>query len=505
MSTQIPTQSADSVTATTDLEKQKPAVQDISEGNLDTTKENDPGIVNWDGEDDPANPRNWSLKKKWTNGGLLAAMTLVTPLASSMFAPGVQTVFREFHSNSTVLASLVVSVYVLGYAIGPLAVAPLSEMYGRVPLYNASNILFVIFTIACAVSSNLNMLIAFRFFAGAVGSTVITIGGGSFGDMFAPEERGSAIAIWSLGPLLGPVIGPVAGGFLVAAAGWRWVFWLITIVAGVLSIAMFLFLNETYPVILLEKKAARLRKETGNTNLRSALTMDIPPAELFKRTIFRPIRMLLSPIVFLLSTYMAFVYGLLYLLFTTISGVFIGTYGFSQGISGLAFLGLGIGMMVGLVSFGLVSDKLMKKMTAKNGGKMKPEYRFPPMIPASFLIPIGLFLYGWTAKFGVQWVVPIIGTGFVGAGLIGAFMPISTYLIDAFTMHSASALAANTILRSLFGAFLPLAGPSLYKALGLGWGNSLLGFIALAMAPVPMIFWKYGERLRTSSRFKVDF
>ena len=119
------------------------------------------------------------------------------PLASSMFAPGVEDVLREFHSCSTVLASLVVSVYVLGYAIGPLVVAPLSEMYGRVPLYNASNILFVIFTIACAVSSDLNMLIVFRFFAGAVGSTPITIGGGTFGDMFAPEERGSAIAIYS--------------------------------------------------------------------------------------------------------------------------------------------------------------------------------------------------------------------------------------------------------------------------------------------------------------------
>lgn len=132
--------------------------------------------------------------------------------------------------------------------------------------------------------------------------------------------------------------------------------------------------------------------------------------------------MLISPIVLLLSTYMAFVYGLLYLLFTTISEVFIGTYGFSQGISGLAFLGLGIGMMFGLVAFGLASDKLMKRMTAKNGGVMKPEFRFPPMIPASFLIPAGLFLYGWTAKYGVQWIVPIIGTGLVGAGLIGAFV-----------------------------------------------------------------------------------
>lgn len=162
----------------------------------------------------------------------LPLITFDSPLASSMFAPGVEDVLREFHSSSSILASLVVSVYVLGYAIGPLMAAPLSEMYGRVPVYHVSNVLFVIFTIACAVSSNLNMLIAFRFLAGAMGSTPITIGGGSFGDMFAVEERGKAIAIWSMGPLLGPVIGPVAGGFLAEAAGWRWVFWLITIIVG---------------------------------------------------------------------------------------------------------------------------------------------------------------------------------------------------------------------------------------------------------------------------------
>jgi multidrug resistance protein len=149
-----------------------------------------------------------------------------------MFAPGVEDVLSEFHSTSTTLASFVVSVYVLGYCIGPLIVAPLSEIYGRLPVYNVSNVLFLIFTVACAVSSSLPMLIVFRFFAGAVGSTPISIGGGTFGDLFRVEERGAAMSVWAMGPLLGPVVGPVAGGFLAEAAGWRWVFWLITIAVG---------------------------------------------------------------------------------------------------------------------------------------------------------------------------------------------------------------------------------------------------------------------------------
>ena len=152
-----------------------------------------------------------------------------------MFAPGVPEVLSDFHSTDALLGSFVVSIYILGYAVGPVIIAPLSEMYGRLWLYHSTNILFVAFTIACALSSNLNMLIGFRFLAGCAGSTVLTIGGGSIADLFKQEERGSATAIWSIGPLLGPVIGPVCGGFLSQAKGWRWVFWVITMAVCISS------------------------------------------------------------------------------------------------------------------------------------------------------------------------------------------------------------------------------------------------------------------------------
>ncbi|KAF2099054.1 MFS general substrate transporter [Rhizodiscina lignyota] len=487
-----------------DVEKQA----EPQETALDGTKshERDENIVDWDGDDDPHNPYNWSKGKKWTNGGLLSAMTLVTPLASSMFAPGVPDVMREFQSTSTILASLVVSVYILGYAFGPLIIAPMSELYGRTIVYHVSNVLFVVFSIACAVSSNLGMLIGFRFLAGSMGSTPLTIGGGTNADMFRTEERGAAMAIWSIGPLLGPVIGPVAGSYLSQAKGWHWDFWLITILGGTITIFMMIFLRETYAPRILELKARRLRKETGNPNLRSKLDTGLSPRELFIRSIVRPTKMLLfSPIVFLLSFYMAVVYGYLYLLFTTMTLVFENTYHFSQGSVGLSYLGIGVGMFGGLFLTGATSDWGVKYLSRKNGGVTKPEFRLPPMIPAALLIPIGLFIYGWTAQFGVHWIVPIIGTSFVGLGLITTFMPIMTYLIDAYTIYSASCIAANTVLRSLLGALLPLAGPSMYSALGLGWGNSLLGFVALAMAPLPIIFWRYGERIRTSRRFTVNF
>ena len=154
------------------------------------------------------------------------------PLASSMFAPGIPDVMSEFKSTNTQLASFVVSVYVLGYAFGPLIIAPLSELYGRLPVYHVCNVMFVMFTVACAVASNLNMLIGFRFLEGTFGSAPLTIGGGTIADMIPQEKRGGVMAIWAMGPLMGPVIGPVIGGYLSQAKGWRWVFWLISIVVS---------------------------------------------------------------------------------------------------------------------------------------------------------------------------------------------------------------------------------------------------------------------------------
>jgi MFS family permease len=210
----------------------------------------------------------------------------------------------------------------------------------------------------------------------------------------------------------------------------------------------------------------------------------------------------LSPIVFLMSLYVAVNYGILYLLFTTITFVFEDQYHFSSGAVGLAFIGTGVGMFTGMAVLGIFSDKIIKKQQAK--GNVKPEHRLPLILtlPGGIGLPIGIFIYGWTTEKHVHWIAPIIGTAFIGLGNLTGMMTIQTYLVDAFTIHAASAIAANTVLRSIFGAFIPLSGLSLYDKLGLGWGNSLLGFVGLALIPVPIIFRYYGERIRTNPRFQ---
>ncbi|KAF5027045.1 hypothetical protein F66182_853 [Fusarium sp. NRRL 66182] len=466
----------------------------------------DTNVVNWDGPTDPANPQNWSTKKKAITVVIVSSITFVTPLASSIFAPSITQVMADFNSTDEQIASFIVSVYLLGYCFGPLIVAPLSEMYGRLPLYHVCNLLFIIFNVACALAPNLGGLIAFRFLAGLAGCCPLTVGAGSVADMISAEKRGAAMASWVAGPLLGPVIGPIAGGYLAVAKGWRWSFWVVAIVTGAITILAFAFMEETYAYAILEKKTKKLRKQTGNTGLRSALDKGTTTRELFSMAMVRPTKMLLfSPIVSLLSLYMSIVYGYLYLLFTAMPLLFEGEYHFSSGAVGLTYLGIGVGSIVGLVIAAATSDRLVAHLTRKNGGKAKPEYRLPIIAGGCVIVPVGLFLYGWSAENRNHWIVPIIGTGLVGGGIVIMFLSISVYLVDAFVEYAASATAASTVLRALGGALLPMAGRSMYESLGYGWGTSLLGFIAAAAIPLPLIFFKYGERIRRKNLFDVKF
>lgn len=383
----------------------------------------DPHIVWWDSDTDPANPYNWPTWRKVVNCFLVSLLTFITPLASSMFAPGVPELMAGFGADSDELAAFVVSVYVLGFAFGPLVMAPMSELYGRLPVYHVCNVGFVVFLVACAVAPTLDALIVFRFFSGVFGSCPLVNGGGSIADMVRQERRAGAMAAFSVGPLLGPIIGPVAGGFLAAAKGWRWVFWVLVMVAGFVTVVMLFLMPETYAPVILRRKVARLRRETGNEMLRSKLDVGLSPSDYFSRGIIRPLKMLLrSPIIAVFAVYMAVVYGYLYLMFTSMTEVFEGSYGFSTQTAGLAYLGLGVGSMAGLGFFSITSDRYLKKMTARDGQGMKPEYRLQLLPVGAIVLPAGFFLYGWTAQYRLHWIVPILGTAVIGVGNIIIFM-----------------------------------------------------------------------------------
>lgn len=293
---------------------------------------------------------------------------------------------------------------------------------------------------------------------------------------------------------------------------------MLAILGGAVEAATLIVMRETSPNILLERKAARLRVSTGNARLRSKLSRKLTPQQVLAQALVRPTMLLIrSPVVLILSLYAALVFGVIYLLFTTFNGVFRGQYGFSASLSGLVYLGLGIALVLGVVIFGNLNPRIQAaRMKADRVDKPKPEYRLLLMIWLSPCVGLGLFIYGWTAYYKVHWIVPIIGTFFIGLGAYFVLvtstydsivhirikadlpqMPTQLYLIELFgSKGAASALSANNVLRYMGGTFLPLAGPGLYRALDYGWGNTLLGFLALLFALPPVLFYKCGERLR---------
>ncbi|OKP13455.1 hypothetical protein PENSUB_646 [Penicillium subrubescens] len=339
-------------------------------------------IVDWDRPDDPGNPINFRSFINFINVRIISTLTFITTLASSMFAPSIPELMEEFHSSSTLLAGFVVSVYVLGFAVGPLILTPASELLGRAIVYHICNIGFTVFAVAC------------------------TTGGDTIADLIIQEKRGGVIAIHALGPVLGPVIGPVAGGYRTAAKGWRWVFWVLTMIGGFCTITSLLFLRETYPTVLLKRKMQRLIKETGRTDLRSKRDNGLSTQQLFIQAILRPSKILfLSPIVRKLNLGGDCVQ-------IPVSDVFNlylrleDQYGFPTKSSGLTFLGIGVGSLLGLFVIGAVSDRILKansKPTPESpSGTMKPEYRLPQLVVGTFFIPAGMLLYGWSAYYKIH-------------------------------------------------------------------------------------------------------
>ncbi|KAF9553106.1 multidrug resistance protein 4 [Agrocybe pediades] len=451
-----------------------------------------------DWEIDPENARNWSTRKKWTTVCILSAYTFVSPLASSMMAPGIPQLAFKYGITDATIVAMTLSIFLLSFAIGPLILAPLSEMYGRTWILHIGNIFSIAFSLGCAFAPNTGTFIGMRFLAGFSGSAPIAVGGGSVGDLFAAKDRASAMALYSLGPLVGPVVGPIAGGFIAQEIGIKWVFIIIAIACGMVSAFAIPFLRETYAPVI------RFRRATKRGDLENFIKANPHlvaehgnKLHFLWQNLYRPIEMLTRSIIcFVLSLYLAFLYGIYYLMFATFAAFFNTTYGFSPGIGGLVYLGLGIGFFSATVFGAKFADGVYKKLSEKNNGQGTPEMRIPALFFGSFFVPIGLFWYGWSAQAKTHWIMPIIGSAIFGFGMMTSFLPVQLYLVDAF-QYAASATAAAALFRSLLGFAFPLFGQQMFDAMGIGGGNSLLAGLAIVLG-IPFPVWLYfkGEKMR---------
>ncbi|RMZ85705.1 hypothetical protein DV737_g452, partial [Chaetothyriales sp. CBS 132003] len=459
--------------------------------------ESDPYVVAFLPGEDPGNPFSWSKSLRWFMTVIVAFETLSVAFASSAFSGTLRELVIGFDASLELLTAGI-SLFVLGFAVGPLFWAPLSEIFGRQIVFFVTFSIFTLFNAVGAAANNIASLLVFRFLAGAFGSSPLTNGGGVIADIFPANERGLAMALFALAPSMGPCFGPVAAGFLGENAGWRWVMGLLATFSGVLWIAGALFVPETYTPILLRKRAAKLSQMKGKV-YKTKTDIEKGPIKLtsiMKTALVRPwILLFMEPIVLILSIYLAIIYGTLYLLFGAFPIVFQQYRGWSEGVGGLAFSGVAVGMILAVLYSGF-SNKLYVKAAVKAGGIAPPEARLPPAMVGAIAVPVGMFWFAWTALPPIRWISPVFAGAPFGFGLCLIFLAITNYLIDSYTIFAASVLAANTVLRSLFGAAFPLFTHDMYNNLGVHWASSVPAFLALACLPAPLVLYKYGAAIR---------
>ncbi|KIW18649.1 hypothetical protein PV08_02938 [Exophiala spinifera] len=492
--------------SSTTVDDENVVVNTLSKTAVDPEKGRDAHIVDWYGPDDPDNPQNWStLKKTWVTFEI-CLLTFSVYIGSAIYTAGIQDVSRVF-GVSRVAATLGLTLFVLGYAVGPMLWSPMSEVpqIGRGPIYIGTLALFVVLQVPTALATNFGMLLAFRFITGFVGSPSLATGGASIGDMYTPSKRTYGMAVWGIGAVCGPTMGPLVGGFAAESKGWTWTIWELMWLSGFTLVLLFFLLPETSSANILYRRTMRLRRLTGNDKLicePQLLGEQMTGKEIAMMILVRPFTLSFTePMVFLLNLYIALIYGLLYIWFESFPIVFSGIYGFSLGLEGTAFLGILVGVFIVLGPFIWYQRKYIEpKFNDK--GELQPEWRLPPAFVGGFAIPICLFWFGWSARPDIHWIMPIIGSGFFSVGAFLLFNSVLNYLADAYPAYAASVLAGNDFFRSSFGAGFPLFATAMYQKLGVGWASSTLAFIAIAFIPIPfLLFKKYGERLRMKSKY----
>lgn len=346
-------------------------------------------------------------------------------------------------------------------------------------------------------------ILAFRLLAGLGACAPQTIGGGVLSDLWTSEERGLAVSVYTVAPVLGPSLGPLIGAWITERTTWRWSFWAVTIFGVCVQILLYFTLSETFAPRILQKKAQKLRKETGNSLLRAEHeSEDRQTSTLLRQSLIRVLVMLATqPIAQFLSLYMALIYGIIYLLLSSFPSVWTGIYHESVGIGGLNYISLMVGFFIGGQAAGQTIDKIYRRLKLRSkDGKGRPEFRVPIVGLGTVFISGGLFMYGWSAQAVTHWIVPNIGAAIFGTGAILTMTGLQTYTIDSFQSYAASAVGATAVARSITGFSFPLFAQYMYDALGQGWGNSVLGFAALGIGiPGSFVLWFYGERLRKSS------
>ncbi|KAJ5766081.1 uncharacterized protein N7511_003697 [Penicillium nucicola] len=468
---------------------------DKLEAGLNTSRGNN-DVWNWD--EDPSNPYNWPSRLKVQQVLMIASAAFTTSLGVSILSAAHSEFMIEFGVSSTV-AILPLSLYVFALGLGPIVGGPLSETIGRYPVYLGTIVLGTLFTMGAGFSPTFAGLCVLRFLAGFCYAPTLAIAAGTINETFKPVKRAIPSTIFILSPFLGPGLGPVIGSFVVNRKGWRWTQWTMVFFA-IFTLLTISVSRETFHPILKRRRS----KELG---------LGIPPSpplsskiKLFATiALVRPLHMLTTePIVAFICLYVACEFATLFSFFAAIPLIFQGVYGFGIEDSGLVFLAIVVGCLLGSVTVLLCNVFLYLPQVSKHKGQqVPPEHRLYPALIGSLGLPVGLFWFAWTARADISWASPVVAIMLFAWGNLCVFISTTQYLVDTYHgLTIASAMSANSLARYGLAAAFPLFTIQMFTKLGTGWAASLLAFIAVALLPVPWVFFKTGKKLRALSKYE---
>jgi DHA1 family multidrug resistance protein-like MFS transporter len=395
---------------------------------------------------------------------------------------------------------------VLAYGLGPMLWSPLSEIpaVGRNPPYMLTFAIFVILTIPGALTRNFAGLIVVRFLQGFFGSPCLATGGASLQDMYSLVYLPFAVCLWALAATCGPALGPIISGFSVVAENWRWSQWEMLWLSGPAFILMFLCLPETNPSTILLHRARRLRERTGNMKLKAQSEIDqanMSVTALILENLYRPMQMMiLDPAVGFTALYTALIYGIYYSFFECFPLVYEGIYHFNLGQQGLTFLAISVGVVLAIAIYWIYLYFWVVPWVLKNGFA-KPERRLHAALVATWLCPTGLFIFAWTAKANIHWIVPTIGIMIFTLGIFIVIQCIFVYLPLTYPQYAASLFAGNDLTRSTLATGAIHFSRPLFANLGIGRGVSILGGLTAGCCVGLYALWYYSPQLRARSKF----
>lgn len=468
------------------------------EGGLDEPKDASIEHSTWNWDNDPSNPYNWPANLKLRQILMIGSAAFTASLGTSILTPAHAQFMERFHVGSTV-AVLPLSLYVFALALGPVVGGPLSETIGRYPVYIGAIVFGGLFTLGAGFCNTFAGICVLRFLAGFCFAPILAIAAGTINETWKPAERAIPAICFVLTPFLGPGIAPVIGSFVVVRKDWRWTQWVL-LFFDIFALITAIMAQETYHPILKRQRVKKLGLPSPPSQpLSSRIHLFLTMA------VIRPIQMLFTePIVAFISLYVACEFATLFSFFAAIPFVFETIYRYDLEKSGLIFLAIVVGCFLGALTVLLCDIFFYRPKSAKYPpNEAPPELRLYPAMIGSFGLPIGLFWFGWTSKADISWASPTVAIMIFACGNLCVFISTSQYMVDTYRgITVASAMSANSLARyGLAGAF-PLFAIQMYTNLHVSWASSLVGFIAIALLPVPWVLFMTGEKLRAMSKFE---